>query len=48
LKKGIKVGKSKENPRQQENIRKYGNQEIVPINKIELGKLGSESVEPDQ
>jgi len=48
LKKGIQVGKSKENPRQQENIRKYGNQDVVPIKKIELGKLGGDVVTEKQ
>jgi len=48
FKKEIKVGKSKQNPREQENIRKYGNtqkeQVTNAITRIDLGSLTGDKV----
>ena len=48
-KKGIKVTKTKVNPRQQENMLKYGNVSgTLPPTKINAGKLGEKLIQIEE
>lgn len=47
--KGIKVTKTKVNPRSQENMLKYGNVSgTLPPSKINMGKLGDKLIEIEE